>query len=665
MITFSYLCQDKKLRKIAFDFMIDQATIDRIFDTADIVDVISDFVQLKRRGTNHIGLCPFHNEKTPSFNVSQSKGIYKCFGCGKGGNVVSFVMEHEHMSYPEALKYIAGKYGIPVHEEKPTEEEVQKRDNRESMMIVNEFARKYFRQQLMEDERGRAVGLAYFRERAINDQMIDKFDLGFCPEGQDVFTNDALGKGYKLEFLESTGLTVVRDNWRADRFSGRVMFPIHSVAGRVIGFGGRTLSSEKKIAKYLNSPESDVYHKSKVLYGIFQAKRKIVQEDNCYLVEGYTDVISLHQSLIENVVASSGTSLTEDQIRLIKRFTSNVTILYDGDPAGIKASLRGIDMFLEQDMNVRVVLFPEGEDPDSFARANTPESVKAYIESEKQDFIHFKTKLLLEDAQNDPIRRSELVTGIVKSIGVIDDQIKQSVYIKSCSKLLDIGEDVLYSELQKIRKRRLEEKQRKNRQKTLHKQDNVIPVVPAHVSNVYMEEHEKEIIRLLLLYGDKLIFEDEAGKKVWVAEYIIGEIRNDELEFENLVYNRLFETAAELLNEGKVIEKQMFINHSDPNIAKLCAGLLTNRYSLDPYWAKHGTHVETEDQKLPSVVPNLIVQYKRKILEKGFEIKVKSMQEAEQKKVDTEEIMQLQTELKDVLEKIRQLSELNGMVILK
>ncbi len=647
--------------------MIDQATIDRIFDTADIVDVISDFVQLKRRGTNHIGLCPFHNEKTPSFNVSQSKGIYKCFGCGKGGNVVSFVMEHEHMSYPEALKYIAGKYGIPVHEEAPSEEEIQKRDNRESMMIVNEYARKYFRQQLLESDRGQAVGLSYFRERGLNDQMIDKFDLGFCPEGQDVFTTEALGKGYKIEFLESTGLTIVRENWRADRFSGRVMFPIHSVAGRVIGFGGRTLSTDKKTAKYLNSPESDVYHKSKVLYGIFQAKRKIVQEDNCYLVEGYTDVISLHQKQIENVVASSGTSLTEDQIRLIKRFTSNVTILYDGDPAGIKASLRGIDMFLEQDMNVRVVLFPNGEDPDSFARANTPDSLLEYIETEKQDFIHFKTKLLLEDAQNDPIKRSELVTGIVKSIGVMDDQIKQSVYIKSCSKLLDIGEDVLYNELQKIRKKRLEEKQRKSRQQALHKKDNVIPAVPAHVSNVYMEEHEKEIIRILLLYGENILFTDESGENnISVADYVISEIRNDELEFENLVYNNLFETAAKLLQENKIIEKQFFINHSNPNIAKVSASLMTNRYNLHKlFWGKNGTHIETEEEKLPHLVPNLIIQYKRKILEKALEIKAKEIQETDEGDVSTETIMQLQTEMKDILETIRNLAQMNGMVILK
>jgi len=304
--------------------MIDQTTIDRIFDAADIVDVISDFVQLKRRGTNYLGLCPFHNEKTPSFNVSQSKGIYKCFGCGKGGNVVSFIMEHEHMSYPEALKYIANKYGIPVHEETVSEEEIQKKDNRESMMIVNEFARKYFRKQLTESDRGRAIGLSYFRERGFTDQIIDKFDLGYCPEGKDVFTTEALGKGYKIEFLESTGLTIVKDNWQVDRFSGRVMFPIHSVAGRVIGFGGRTLSQEKKIAKYLNSPESDVYHKSKILYGIFQAKRKIVQDDNCYLVEGYTDVISLHKSGIENVVASSGTSLTEDQILFYEHRQNNL-----------------------------------------------------------------------------------------------------------------------------------------------------------------------------------------------------------------------------------------------------------------------------------------------------------------------------------------------------
>jgi DNA primase len=645
--------------------MIDQTTIDRIFDAADIVDVISDFVQLKRRGTNYLGLCPFHNEKTPSFNVSQSKGIYKCFGCGKGGNVVSFIMEHEHMSYPEALKYIANKYGIPVHEETVSEEEIQKKDNRESMMIVNEFARKYFRKQLTESDRGRAIGLSYFRERGFTDQIIDKFDLGYCPEGKDVFTTEALGKGYKIEFLESTGLTIVKDNWQVDRFSGRVMFPIHSVAGRVIGFGGRTLSQEKKIAKYLNSPESDVYHKSKILYGIFQAKRKIVQDDNCYLVEGYTDVISLHKSGIENVVASSGTSLTEDQIRLIKRFTSNVTILYDGDAAGIKASLRGIDMLLEQDMNVRVVLFPDGEDPDSFAKANSPEALLNFIETQKEDFIHFKTKLLVEDAKNDPIKRSELISSIIRSIGVIENQIKQSVYIKSCSKLLDIGEDVLYAELQKIRKKRFEEQQRKDRQQSLHKTENVIPAVPSHVSNVYMEEHEKEIIRILILYGNSVISQDDNGNKTRVAEFIINEIRNDELEFENLVYNALFETADEFIREGKPFDKLIFINSSDKRIAKVTAELLSNKYNLDPFWEKRGTHIESEEDKLEQLVPNLIIQYKRKILEKALEEKSKEIQKVDESVDSIDKIMQLLSEMKDISKTIGRLAALNGMVILK
>lgn len=645
--------------------MIDQATVERIFETANIVDVISDFVQLKRRGTNYIGLCPFHNEKTPSFNVSLSKGIYKCFGCGKGGNVVQFVMEHEHMSYPEALKYIAAKYNIPIQEETPSDEEIQQRNTRESLTIVNEFAKKYFQKYLTENDRGRAIGLTYFRERGFTDQMIEKFNLGFCPEGKDKFTSDAIGKGYKIEFLVQTGLSIVRENWRVDRFSGRIMFPIHSISGRVIGFGGRTLSTDKKTAKYLNSPESEVYHKSKIVYGIFQAKREIVHKDNCFLVEGYTDVISLHQKGIENVVASSGTSLTEDQIRLIKRFTQNVTILYDGDSAGIKASLRGIDMILEQNMNVRVVLFPDGEDPDSFAKKNSPEELSKYIESAQQDFIHFKTELLLQDAEGDPIRRAELISNIVRSIGVIDDRIKQSIYIKSCSKLLDIGEDILYSELQKIRKKRFEDSQRKNAQKQLHKKESIIPVLPAHVSNVYMEEHEKEIIRLLLLYGNNVLFKKENGTEIHVAEYIINDIRNDELEFQNLVYNNLFETADKLLLSGKVLDKQIFIHNSDNEIAKISAELCTSRYDLDPFWEKNGNHVEKEEDKLVTLVPNVIIQYKRKILEKALSQKCDEIMKIDEAKGNDDVIIKLQTEIQEIQESIKGLAQINGVVILK
>ena len=386
--------------------MIDQATIDRIIDAAEISEVVGEFVTLKKRGVNMLGNCPFHNEKTPSFTVSPAKGIFKCFGCGKGGNAVNFIMEHESLTYPEALKWLAKKYSIEVKEEEVSPEQIKQKDDRESMMIVSGYAQKYFSRYLHEEAEGRSVGLSYLRERGIRDDIIRKFELGFCPDGKDIFTQNAQKQGYKMEFLEKTGLTIKRDDWVRDRFAARVMFPIHNIAGRVIAFGGRTLKNEKTIAKYLNSPESEIYHKSRVLYGIYQAKREITRLDKSYLVEGYTDVLSLHQAGIENVVASSGTALTHDQIRLIKRFTPNITIIYDGDAAGIKASLRGIDLVLEEGVNVKVLLLPDGEDPDSFARSMSSSQLTAYIEANETDFIRFKTKLLMKGVENDPIEKA-------------------------------------------------------------------------------------------------------------------------------------------------------------------------------------------------------------------------------------------------------------------
>jgi DNA primase len=646
--------------------MIDRETIDRIFDTAEIVDVISDFVQLKRRGTNYLGLCPFHNEKTPSFNVSPSKGIFKCFGCGKGGNVVQFVMDHEHMSYPEALKYLAGKYNIPVEEEKPSEEDLAQRDMRESMMVLNEFARKYFIRQLTEDEKGRAVGLSYLRERGFTDHMIEKFDLGYCPDGKDEFTKYARGKGYKLEFLEKTGLTIVKNDWQADRFSGRVMFPVHSVSGRVIAFGGRTLSTDKKTAKYLNSPESEIYHKSRVLYGIFHAKRAIVQQDVCLLVEGYTDVISMHQKGIENVVASSGTSLTEDQIRLIRRFSENVTILYDGDPAGLKASLRGIDMILEQGMNVKVVIFPDGEDPDSFAKAHTPDEIREYIGNQQEDFIQFKTKLLMEEADRDPVKRAEMVSSIVRTISMLEDNIKQSVYIKAVSKQMEMGEDILYSELQKFRAKNLRDKQKQERRKQLHSRNNPTPAVPAHVTNIIFEEHEKEIITLLLNYGNTVIEKDsETGTERTAAQYIINEIRNDALKFENLLYYKLFEQADALIATGKPIDKQYFIKHQDPDVARISAELCTTKYYLHKFWEKRGTFVETAEDNLSDFIPNLIHQYKRKVMQKAQEETNKRIQKAQKNGASQEEIYKLMQEKIKIQKVISLLVENRGIVIMR
>ncbi|MDY5014236.1 MAG: DNA primase, partial [Butyricimonas virosa] len=422
--------------------MIDQATIQKIFDAADIYEVVSDFVSLKKRGVNYLGLCPFHNEKTGSFTVSPAKGIYKCFGCGKGGNAVNFIMEHEQMSYVEALKYLAEKYHIPVEEKELTEEQRKEKTERESMLIVSSYANEYFQYQLWNTDEGRSVGLGYLRQRGISDEMIRKFGLGYNPEGWGAFTKAAQEKGYKKEFLVKTGLTVENEKGLFDRFRARVMFPVFDLAGKVIAFGGRTMTTDKKISKYLNSPESEIYHKSKTLYGIFLAKKSIVQQDRCILVEGYTDVISFHAKGIENVVASSGTSLTIEQIRLIRRLTPNVTIIYDGDAAGIKASLRGIDLVLEEGLNVRVLLLPDGEDPDSFARSHTPQDLADFIANNETDFINFKTKLLLGTAGDDPVERARLITDIVRSIAKIPDNIVRSVYVRETAHQLDVEERV-------------------------------------------------------------------------------------------------------------------------------------------------------------------------------------------------------------------------------
>lgn len=446
--------------------MIDQATIDKILDAAQIVDVVSEFVTLRKRGVNYIGLCPFHNEKTPSFSVSPSKGLCKCFSCGKGGNVVHFIMEHEQLSYYEALKWLAKKYNIEVKERELTDEEKHAQSIRESMFIVNEYARDYFQQILYNHTEGQTIGMAYFRQRGFRDDIIRKFQLGYCLNQFDAFARDALQKGYKPEYLVKTGLCYSRDDGSLrDRFWGRVIFPVHTLSGKIVAFGGRVLKTDAKTAKYVNSPESEIYHKSNELYGIYFAKQAIVKQDRCFLVEGYTDVISMHQSGIENVVASSGTSLTPGQIRLIHRFTNNITVLYDGDMAGIKASIRGIDMLLEEGMNIKVVLLPDGDDPDSFARKHNATDYQAYINAHEVDFIRFKTNLLIDDAGNDPIKRAGLISDIVRSISVIPDAIIRSVYIKECSQLLQVEERLLIAEVNKLKEAQAE-KDYKARQNT-------------------------------------------------------------------------------------------------------------------------------------------------------------------------------------------------------
>ncbi|MDX9882274.1 MAG: DNA primase [Prolixibacteraceae bacterium] len=627
--------------------MIDQATIERIIDAAEITDVVSEFVTLRRRGVNLLGLCPFHNEKTPSFTVSPAKGIFKCFGCGKGGNSVNFIMEHEHLSYPEALRWLAKKYHIEIEEKEETEEERQLKDERESMMIVSEFAKNYFHRYLLKENEGRTIGLSYLKERGIRDDIVKKFELGFCPDGKDVFTQAAQREGYKIDFLEKTGLTVRRDDWVADRFAGRVMFPVHNVAGRVIAFGGRILKDDKKSAKYLNSPESEIYHKSRVLYGIFQAKRDIVKFDKCYLVEGYTDVLSFHQAGIENVVASSGTALTPDQIRLIRRFTPNVTIIYDGDAAGIKASLRGIDIVLEEGINVKVLLLPNGEDPDSFARSMGASQLTEYIKAHETDFIRFKTQLLLGDTENDPVSRARLIGDIVRSIAVIPDAITRSVYIKECSKLLDVQENVLYTEIRKILQKENEEQQRKEIREQMKARQEPAPVQETLTTNLF-EIEEREILRILLKYFGRELFEVEGENPhetvtLTVGQYVLGELDNDGLSSTNSNINQMLGIFRENCGNRDFDPPRFFINHPETGLSKMASDLLAEKYVESKRWGKSGAFVEAESDILDLLVPRIIQEYKLK--------KVKAILKQLEKKIqvasndgDFEKIMELQNQ---------------------
>jgi DNA primase len=597
--------------------MIDHSTIERILDAANISDVVSEFVTLKKRGVNQLGHCPFHNEKTPSFTVSPAKGIFKCFGCGKGGNAVNFIMELEQLSYPDALRWLAKKYHIEIDEKEETDAEKQLKDERESMMIVSAFAQKYFHNYLLKENEGRTVGLSYLRERGIRDDMIAKFELGYCPDGKDLFTQAARREGYKMDYLEKTGLTIRRDDWVRDRFGGRVIFPVHNVAGRVIAFGGRTLTNDKKVAKYLNSPESEIYHKSKTLYGIYQAKREIARLDKCYLVEGYTDVLSFHQAGIENVVASSGTSLTIDQIRLIRRFTPNITIVYDGDDAGIKASLRGIDMVLEEGINVKVLPLPRGEDPDSFARSMSASELAEYIKNKETDFIKFKTQLLMETVENDPVSKARLINEIVRSISVIPDTITRTLYIKECSRLMDVQEAVLYSEIRKIQSKQSEDHTRKELQeqqvKSFHPAQ---PVIEKKVTNPF-ETEEREIIRVLLKFFHQVIFEveDEETHEInsyTVGEYVISELHNDELTSVNPQVQFILSVLEENLENKSFDPIKFFTRHPNAEVSQYASHIMADKYIESKRWSKGGAFIETESELLYVLVPKLIQEYKLK-----------------------------------------------------
>ena len=611
--------------------MIDPETVDRIYAAANIVDIVSDYVTLRRKGVNYVACCPFHNEKTPSFVVSPAKGLFKCFGCGKGGNAVTFLMEHESLTYPEALKMVAKRYGIEVHEKELSEEEVRRNDDRESMFALNGWAAEYFANYLHHEAEGMNVGMSYFRRtRGLTDATIRKFGLGFCPAKGDRMSQAALAAGYKREFLVSTGLSLVseRDGALYDRFRDRVIFPVHNISGRIVAFGGRTLRTDKAVAKYQNSPESEIYSKKRELYGLYFAKKAIQQLNFAILVEGYLDVISMHQAGIENVVSSSGTSLTTEQIRLLGRFTKNITVIYDGDAAGIHASLRGIDMILKEGMNVRVVLLPEPEDPDSFARAHTADEVQEYIRANEQDFLAFKARLLLKDAEGDPIRKAALIGDMVQSIAQIPDAIQRSVFIKECARIMDIDEQILISEV--ARKRLTTSGDRETdeflRRQTVQRQREAAQHEVEYARRVEagssFEALEREIVKYLLKFGH-CSFDFKEGREMVpcnVAEVIFGELSDDNITFRNPVYAKIMATYRaqwEQTGPGVEVPVRLFLNHVDPEVCNMAVDILTadDNYVASELWRRKEVHVESEAEMLAVGVPKAVTLYKSKVID--------------------------------------------------
>ena len=594
--------------------MIPKETIDLIFETARIDEVVGDFVHLKKRGVNMLGNCPFHDEKTPSFTVSPAKGIYKCFGCGKGGNSVNFVMDHEHFSYPEALKFLASKYNIFIEEQERTPEQEEAANDRESMYIVSNIANDYFQDQLFNADEGRAIGLSYFKERGFREDTLKKFQLGYSPEKSDAFSAHALKEGYKIEFLEKTGLTIPKESRNYDRFRGRVMFPIHSLSGRILGFGGRILKSNVKAAKYLNSPESEIYSKSKVLYGMYQAKNSIVKKDRCLLVEGYTDVVSMHQTGIENVVASSGTSLTVDQIKLVKRFTNNITLLFDGDAAGLKAALRGVNLILQEGLNVKVVTFPDGEDPDSYAKKVSSEELENYIEEQAKDFIEFKCSLLLAEAKEDPIKRAELIKDIAATIALIPDTISRTVYAQSSSSILGIDEQLIFSSIEQSRSGKSPASKSEAMQVVFTGTKKTTKAVA-----LSLNLEELTLIRLLVIYGTSPLnfeYENEEGEEevttVSAAEYILSELTEDGIEFTHPAYNKIYTEFVNHVNEHEtILDDTHFVRHQDPEISQAVSELLSEKHLLSD-WSKKEIIVPTETDKLKDLVVEAVIRLKSK-----------------------------------------------------
>jgi len=687
--------------------MISRETIDRVFETARVEEVIGEFVTLKKSGSSYKGLSPFVDEKTPSFMVSPVKGIWKDFSTGKGGNAISFLMEHEHYSYPEAIRYLADKYNIVIEETEQTDDQKEAADERESMYLVSKYAQEYFHNTMLNTQKGKAIGLSYFKERGFTSEMIETFQLGYCLDDWTAFTDTALKNGYDLQYLESTGVTIVKEGGKQfDRFKGRVMFPIHSMSGRVLGFGGRILTNDKKAAKYLNSPESDIYHKSRVLYGIYQAKKTISKEDNCYLVEGYTDVISMYQKGITNVVASSGTALTPDQILLVKRLTPNMTVLFDGDAAGLRASVRGIDLILEQGMNVKVVAFPDGDDPDSFSKKKTKEELKEYLENNQQDFISFKVSLLLDEAKNDPIKKAGLIRDIVLSISKIPDSIKQEVYIQECARLMDISETVLFNELAQMLDKQVRDAERKpsssrprmtiassNKStssnsisssgdrpddaafqemmlaqgtagadgKGLKSEKNkIVGLKKINTLDLY----ECEIIKILLLYGnhevtfvDWIEDHDDKGKVIMVKEEFVNTVANelylqlqdDEIEFSNPLFQKIYKELSYQINQEEKLKVEHLTSHQDQEIASEVTNILMDdeHYILSD-WESKEIEVTHKIDVLQKLVQDAILNLRRVLIE----LKVKElMQEVsvEEKRVEALQNVMNYTQLKTLL----------------
>ncbi len=613
--------------------MITRETIDKVFETARVEEVIGDFVQLKRAGSNYKGLSPFSDERSPSFMVSPVKQIWKDFSSGKGGSVVTFLMEHEHFTYPEAIRFLAKKYNIEIEETELSQDEKIEANEKESMYLVSEFAKTYFHETLLNTEEGKAIGLSYFKERGFTSETITKFGLGYSPETWDAFTKEALTKGYQLDYLEKVGLTILREDGKHfDRFKGRVMFPIQSLSGRNLGFGGRILNNEKKAAKYLNSPESEIYHKSKVLYGIFHAKQAIAKQNNCYLVEGYTDVIQLHQAGIENVVASSGTALTPDQIRLVNRLTKNITVLFDGDAAGLRASIRGIDLILEEGMNVKVCTFPDGDDPDSFARKNSYEDLVLYLENNAKDFIQFKASLLMNEANNDPIKKADLIRDMVVSISKIPDRIKREVYIQECARIMDISEQVLQNTLAQLIQKDISEagKKLKQEQKAFEVVKDDVTIANEKINIVY--ELERKIIEMLLLYGSKeenfediLLKANDEGETIEVLEvnnYKVFEriylsLQEDEVELANPLFRSIYNGLISHFNSTEVFNIEQYLMQLSPEDAQIVTDILMQeeREALHNWETKH-IYVKHKEQSISQYVTETIVSLREYLINK-------------------------------------------------